>query len=122
MRRTLERESPLNQELAMGLLVRLSRETSGGDSSGEDAEVGSVETRCGGAFSEAAEEDSWEADESLATHSRTSFWSRVFSAPAREAQRAGCLMAVDPGLGNRSGFKIQGGYHRSTDGLINTEY
>jgi DNA-binding NarL/FixJ family response regulator len=38
VRRTLEGESPLNQELAMRLLVRLSRESSGG---GEDSEAGS---------------------------------------------------------------------------------
>ena len=52
VRRTLEGESPLNQELAMRLLVRLSRESSG---SGGGSEGGSGEVS-GGAFREAAEE------------------------------------------------------------------
>ncbi len=52
VRRTLEGESPLNQELAMRLLVRLSRESSG---SGGGSEGGSEEGS-GGAFREAAEE------------------------------------------------------------------
>ena len=47
VRRTLEGESPLNQELAMQLLVRLSRESSSeqgsGGLSGETAEEGSSE-------------------------------------------------------------------------------
>src|SRR5215203_6037561 len=47
VRRTLEGESPLNQELAMRLLVRLSRESSG-SSSGEGAE-GESEEGSGGA-------------------------------------------------------------------------
>ncbi len=51
VRRTLEGESPLNQELAMRLLTRLARE-----SSGESAEGGS-----GGLSSEASEEGSREA-------------------------------------------------------------
>jgi hypothetical protein len=106
----------------MRLLVRRSRESSGGDSSREDAEVGSVETRCGGAFSEAAEEDSGKVNESLATHSHTSFWSRVFLAPAREAHHVGWLTAVDLSLGTWSGFRIQGRYHSSTDDLIKNEY
>jgi DNA-binding NarL/FixJ family response regulator len=50
IRRTLEGESPLNQELAMRLLVRLSRESSSseqgsGGLSGEAAEEGSREVR-----------------------------------------------------------------------------
>jgi DNA-binding NarL/FixJ family response regulator len=51
VRRTLEGESPLNQELAMRLLTRLARERSG-----ESAEGGS-----GGLSSEASEEGSREA-------------------------------------------------------------
>jgi DNA-binding NarL/FixJ family response regulator len=52
VKRTLEGESPLNQELAMRLLVRLSRESSG---SGEGSEGGSEEGS-GGTFRKAAEE------------------------------------------------------------------
>ncbi|MEJ7815972.1 MAG: response regulator transcription factor [Rubrobacter sp.] len=55
VRRTLEGESPLDQELAMRLLARLARE-----SSGEETEGGS-----GGLFSEASEEGSWEGGEPL---------------------------------------------------------
>src|SRR5829696_473861 len=44
VRRTLEGESPLNQELAMRLLVRLSRENSGG-SPGEGSGEATQETR-----------------------------------------------------------------------------
>jgi DNA-binding NarL/FixJ family response regulator len=44
VRRTLEGESPLNQELAMRLLVRLSRESSGG-SPGEGSGEATQETR-----------------------------------------------------------------------------
>jgi len=57
VRRTLEGESPLNQELAMRLLVRLSRESGG-----------SSEEGTGRAFSETPEEDSREDEESLASH------------------------------------------------------
>jgi DNA-binding NarL/FixJ family response regulator len=64
VRRTLEGESPLNQELAMQLLVRLSRE--GGSASGERSEGGSR-----GLSREAAGEESREGDESLATHPNT---------------------------------------------------
>ncbi|MDQ3183815.1 MAG: response regulator transcription factor [Actinomycetota bacterium] len=57
VRRTLEGESPLNQELAMRLLVRLSRESSGsGEGDGRGSEEGS-----GGAFREAAEETTGQA-------------------------------------------------------------
>jgi DNA-binding NarL/FixJ family response regulator len=56
VRRTLEGESPLNQELAMRLLVRLSRESSG---SGGGSEGGSEEGS-GGAFREADEETTGE--------------------------------------------------------------
>ena len=61
VRRTLEGESPLNQELAMRLLVRLSRESSSSRSSGERSERGS-----GGLVSEAQGEG-----ESLASHPDT---------------------------------------------------
>ncbi len=55
VRRTLEGESPLNQELAMRLLARLARK-----SSGEETEGGS-----GGLFSETSEEGSREGGEPL---------------------------------------------------------
>ena len=42
VRRTLEGESPLNQELAMRLLVRLAREERDGDSTKRDASVASA--------------------------------------------------------------------------------
>jgi DNA-binding NarL/FixJ family response regulator len=61
VRRTLEGESPLNQELAMQLLVRLSRE-----SRGERSEEGS-----GAAFSETSEERRREEDDSQASHLET---------------------------------------------------
>ena len=51
VRRTLEGESPLNQELAMRLLVRLSRESSGSGGGSEEDWEGS-----GGTFRKAAEE------------------------------------------------------------------
>jgi len=66
VRRTLEGESPLNQELAMRLLVRLSRESSG---SKERSEGGSEEGS-GGAFRKPAEETCGQAPregESLAS-------------------------------------------------------
>src|SRR5215218_4168049 len=66
VRRTLDGESPLNQELAMQLLVRLSRESGG--SSGEGGS--------GGAPSEVADDTSGQAqsegDEPPATHLETS--------------------------------------------------
>jgi DNA-binding NarL/FixJ family response regulator len=52
VRRTLEGESPLNQELAMRLLVRLSRESSGSGGGNE----GGSEEGSRGAFRKAAEE------------------------------------------------------------------
>src|SRR5829696_1664706 len=58
VRRTLEGESPLNQELAMQLLVRLSRES--GRSSGEGTEGGSGEGS-GGTSGGIAEETPWQA-------------------------------------------------------------
>src|SRR5215210_225280 len=61
VRRTLEGESPLNQELAMQLLVRLSRE-----SRGESSEEGP-----GGAFSETPEDAQGERDEPLSAHPET---------------------------------------------------
>jgi two-component system response regulator DegU len=42
VRRTLEGESPLNQELAMGLLVRLSRESGDGSVEGTDGGSGEI--------------------------------------------------------------------------------
>jgi DNA-binding NarL/FixJ family response regulator len=69
VRRTLEGESPLNQELAMRLLVRLARES--GDSGEEWAEGGSGE-RSGspspGASGATLEEGSREEGEPLASH------------------------------------------------------
>src|SRR5215203_5836662 len=59
VRRTLEGESPLNQELAMRLLVRLARE-SRGESRSED--------EFGGESRETSEEGSGEVDEPLASH------------------------------------------------------
>jgi DNA-binding NarL/FixJ family response regulator len=69
VRRTLDGESPLNQELAMRLLVRLARES--GDSSGEGTGGGSGE-RSGraspGASGTAPGERSREEGEPLASH------------------------------------------------------
>ena len=62
VRRTLEGESPLNQELAMRLLVRLARESS--DSSEEGSEEGSE-----GSSGEALQETPEERGEPLASHS-----------------------------------------------------
>jgi DNA-binding NarL/FixJ family response regulator len=61
VRRTLEGESPLNQELAMRLLVRLARERSDSNS-GEESEGGS-----GGASSATPEETQSEGGEPLAS-------------------------------------------------------
>jgi DNA-binding NarL/FixJ family response regulator len=69
VRRTLEGESPLNQELAMRLLVRLARES--GDSSGEGTGGGSGErsSRASpGASRTTLEEESREDGETLASH------------------------------------------------------
>ena len=69
VRRTLEGESPLNQELAMRLLVRIARES--GDSSGEGTGGGSGE-RSGrlfpGASGTTLEEGSRNEGEPLASH------------------------------------------------------
>ena len=61
VRRTLDGESPLNQELAMRLLVRLSRESSGG-SRGEGSGEATQETR------EKAPEEGAREGELLAAH------------------------------------------------------
>src|SRR5215210_1679192 len=65
VRRTLEGESPLNQELAMRLLVRLSRESRG--SSGE----GRSEEGSGGPSRETPEKESREGDAPLASQPET---------------------------------------------------
>jgi DNA-binding NarL/FixJ family response regulator len=62
VRRTLEGESPLNQELAMRLLVRLSRESRGERRRGGGS---------GAAFSETSEERRREEDDSQASHLET---------------------------------------------------
>jgi DNA-binding NarL/FixJ family response regulator len=62
VRRTLEGESPLNQELAMRLLVRLSSETRG-ESTGEGGS--------GAAFSETQEGRPREEDDPQASHRKT---------------------------------------------------
>jgi DNA-binding NarL/FixJ family response regulator len=79
VRRTLEGESPLNQELAMRLLVRLSRETRGESSSEEGS---------GGAFSGAPEEGSREGDEPLASHPETA-GSETLQPEAHQADSSG---------------------------------
>jgi DNA-binding NarL/FixJ family response regulator len=73
VRRTLEGESPLNQELAMQLLVRLSRESGG---SSEEGTGGGSGERSGGALPGASrttpEEGPRVEDEPLASHTEAS--------------------------------------------------
>ena len=86
VRRTLEGESPLNQELAMRLLVRLSRESSG---SGGGSEGGSEEGS-GGAFREAAEETPEQAQregESLSSQPESHQAGSSVSGQSREAEQ-----------------------------------
>jgi DNA-binding NarL/FixJ family response regulator len=87
VRRTLEGESPLNQELAMRLLVRLSKES--GVSSGEGSKEGS-----GGAAEEGAREG-----EPLAHHPDPSHSEAIRS----EASQAGAHQAGSSGSGQPGG-------------------
>jgi DNA-binding NarL/FixJ family response regulator len=69
VRRTLEGESPLNQELAMQLLVRLSRESSGGSGEGTGRGSGEGSGRAPtGASGTTLEEGPREAGEPPAAH------------------------------------------------------
>src|SRR5215207_655271 len=69
VRRTLEGESPLNQELAMQLLVRLSRESGGGSEEGTGEESGERSDRTfPGASGATPEEGPREEGEPLASH------------------------------------------------------
>ena len=68
VRRTLEGESPLNQELAMQLLVRLSRESSGSSEEGTGGESGERSGRASpGVNGTTPEEWPREGEESLAS-------------------------------------------------------
>src|SRR5215218_4722392 len=90
VRRTLEGESPLNQELAMQLLVRLSRESRAESSS---------EERSRGASNETPEEGSREGDEPVSAYPETA-GSR---APQPEAAYAGAQHAGSSGPGPSDG-------------------
>jgi DNA-binding NarL/FixJ family response regulator len=79
VRRTLEGESPLNQELAMRLLVRLARESSG---SGERNEGGSRERS-----RKAPEAESREEGEPLSAHSDARLAGSIGSGPSREVEQ-----------------------------------
>jgi DNA-binding NarL/FixJ family response regulator len=69
VRRTLEGESPLNQELAMQLLVRLSRESGGSSGEGTGGGSGDRSGRSSpGASGTTSEEGTREEGESLASH------------------------------------------------------
>jgi DNA-binding NarL/FixJ family response regulator len=100
VRRTLDGESPLNQELAMRLLVRLSRESGGSGEEGAGGGSGEGSGRASpGASGATAEEGTREEGESLA--SRPEATSPETSQP--EATHTGAHQAGTGGSGQSRG-------------------
>jgi DNA-binding NarL/FixJ family response regulator len=100
VRRTLEGESPLNQELAMQLLVRLSRESSDGSVEGTGRGSGVRSGRASpGARGVTPEEEPKEVDDSLASRSEAA--GSETSQP--EATHPGAHQSGSSGSGQSSG-------------------
>jgi DNA-binding NarL/FixJ family response regulator len=100
VRRTLEGESPLNQELAMQLLVRLSRESGGSSEEGTGGGSGERSGRASpGASGTTPEEGPRVEDEPLASHTEAT-WPET-SRP--EATHPGAHLAGSSGTGQFRG-------------------